>query len=175
MRQFVTFKSVCSYEKVQAVILSVWSKAMKVFFNSVLLIVPFVLFLTACGGGGGSSDSGMLIEGTLIEAGGAGHSNGIILKHSTGQPIENVEVCALGECSLTDDLGQWGFVVSDEFNGGDVLFDINGHGIATETVVEIPSGASEVFLDFKHVEGGEVKADHITVDGETSHHEEEGH
>lgn len=140
-------------------------------------ICTFSLFFStsfiACGGG--SSDSGMLIEGTLTEAGGAHHVQASILRHSVGQKIENVEICALGECSTTDGEGQWGFVAGNQFSGGDVLFSVNGHGIETTTVVNIPSGANEVFLDLQHVEGGHIEAHHITVDGETSHHEDEGH
>lgn len=129
--------------------------------------------LNACGGG--SSDSGMLIEGTLTEAGGANHAHSLVLKHSVGQRIEGVTVCALGECSTTDSEGQWGFVAEENFTGGDVLFTINGHGIDATTTVSIPEGANEVMLDFQHVEGGHIEAQHITADGETSHHEDEGH
>ena len=130
--------------------------------------------LVACGGGS-SSNSGMLIEGTLIEAGGASHANSVILKHSSGQPIENVSVCALGECSTTDLSGQWGFVVDESFTGGEVLFEINGHGIETTTLVEIADGADHVIVDFQHVEGGSVEASHITTDGNTEHHESDNH
>lgn len=145
-------------------------------YKSVVLPVSIFficLILNACGGG--SSDSGILFEGTLTEAGGAGHTNSLVLKHSVGQRIENVAVCALGECSTTDSEGQWGFVAGENFTGGDVLFTINGHGIDTTTIVSIPEGAKEVLLDFQHVEGGHIEAQHITIDGETSHHEDEEH
>lgn len=126
--------------------------------------------LTACGGG--SSDSGMLIEGTLTEAGGAGHDRVLTHAHSAGQRIENVQVCALGECSVSDAQGQWGFVAGSNFAGGEVAFSIEGHGISTTSVVDIPAGANEVFIDFQHVEGGAVEAHHVTADGVTSHNEE---
>ena len=130
--------------------------------------------LSACSGGG-SSDSGMLIEGSLTEAGGASHSRIVQPKHSAGQRIENVEICALGECSVTDGEGQWGFVAGEGFAGGAVLFTIEGHGIDTSTVVNIPAGANDIFLDLAHLPGGVVHAQHITVDGVTQHNEVEGH
>ncbi len=139
--------------------------------SSFLAIVATILSFSACGGG--SSGSGVLIEGTLTEAGGAAHSKSLILKHSEGQRIGAVEVCALGECSTTDDEGQWGFVVEDAFVGGEVLFSVKGHGIDSETVVNIPTDASDIFIDFQHVEGGMVEAHHITANGETSHNEGE--
>ncbi len=137
-----------------------------------ITILSFCLIVAACGGS--SSGSGPVIEGTLTEAGGAAHNNAVILKHSSGQKIESVTICALGECSVTDELGQWGFA-GGELPGGDVLFTLNGHGIETTSKVNIPAGANEVFIDFQHVEGGAVKAEHVTVDGETSHNEDNGH
>lgn len=147
--------------------------------RSRFIIVGLILICTslnACGGS--SSDSGMLIEGTLTEAGGAGHTNSLGLKHSVGQRIENVEICALSECSTTDSEGQWGFVVPESFTGGDALFSFKGHGIDTSSVVMITDGAKEVFVDFRHVEGGHIEVHHITIDGETSpmkNHEDEEH
>lgn len=146
---------------------------MKILKLSITALVTGSL-LAACGGGG-SSDSGILIEGTLTESGGAGHSNSVALKHSDGQRIENVQICALGECSTTDSEGQWGFVAGEGFAGGDVLFTLEGHGIASTSAVKIPGGASDVFIDFQHVEGGAVEAEHVTVDGETAHNEDEAH
>ena len=130
------------------------------------------LILTGCGGGG-SSDSGMLIAGTLTEAGGVTHSKAA--RHGAGERIEEVEICALGECSTTDSEGQWGIVAPEEFDGGNVLFSVVGHGIDTTLVVDIPEGASEVSLDLQHLEDGTIEAEHITADGETSHHEAESH
>jgi hypothetical protein len=130
--------------------------------------------LSSCGGGG-SSDSGLVVSGTLTEAGGATHSNSLALRHSDNEGIEDVEICALGECSTTDSQGLWGFVAGEDFVGGDVLFETNGHGISAMTVINIPEGAKEVVLDLRHIEGGEIKAEHVTIDGETSHNEAEGH
>ncbi len=138
--------------------------------NKFTTLITLGLILASCGGGS-SSDSGVIIEGTLTEAGGAAHNTSLNLKHSSGQTIENVEVCALGECSTTDGEGQWGFGIQNKLAGGDIQFTIKGHGIDTQTVVSLPSSANSVFIDFKHVEGGLVNADHVTVDGETSHNE----
>lgn len=133
--------------------------------------VLLALTLTACGGS--SSDSGTLIEGTLTEAGGAGHRIAALLRHSEGARIEDVVICALGECSVTDGEGQWGFVIPGNFPGGDVLFTIEGHGIDTESTFSIPANASEVVLDLVHVAGGLVTATHMTVDGAHLVHTEE--
>ena len=139
-----------------------------------IIFVSIGFFCASCGGSGGSSDSGNLIEGTLTEAGGAGHTS-VLLKHSSGQYIENVKICALNQCSTTDKDGQWGFILGENFPGGNTTFTVSGHGIETSSVIEIPAGANEVFLDLQHVEGGLVKAEHITVDGVESHHETEHH
>lgn len=135
-----------------------------------LIISLFVI--TACGG---SSQSGLLIEGTLTEAGGADHSKSIILKHEDGEKIGEVTICALGECSTTDSEGQWGFVLGDNFVGGEVLFTISGHNISANSVISIPEGATDVFLDLQHTEGGLIKAEHIIIDGVTQHNEDEDH
>lgn len=49
-------------------------------------------------------------------------------------------------------------------NGGEILFSLNGHGILTQALVAIPEETREVFLDFEHVEAGEIVASHITAD-----------
>jgi hypothetical protein len=141
-----------------------------------LAVLSFSFSLTACGGGS-SGSSGTLIEGTLTEAGGAAaaESRSLMLRHSSGQRIEDVQICALGECSTTDGEGQWALVTGDVFAGGEVLFTVKGHGIDTTAVVAIPNSAREVFVDFQHVEGGAIEAQHVTVDGETSHHEDDEH
>ena len=138
-----------------------------------LALVALCALLPACGGGGGgSSGSGLTIEGTLTQGGAAEHSAN--LKHESGEHIESVQICALGACSVTDSAGQFGFEAGAGFAGGEVLFTVNGHGIDTTSVVEIPAGAKEVIIDFQHA-AGVVTATHVTVDGETSHHEDEGH
>jgi len=65
-----------------------------------------------------------------------------------------VQVCALGECSITDDKGQWGFSVDQSFPGGDVAFTIKGHGIDSAAVANIPATARDVFIEL--VREGEV-------------------
>lgn len=109
----------------------------------------------------------------MIEAGGAGHKVAY-LKHASGQAIESVTICALGECSTTDAEGQWGFVVDNSALGTEVLFSINGHGIDAETIVSLPTAADEIFIHFNHVEGGTVAVHHLLTDGgEIESHEEE--
>ena len=136
-----------------------------------LLSVLFITLLTACGSSG--SSDGMLIEGTLTEAGGAAHKQ--FFKHAENQKIEEVTICALGQCSITDTDGQWGFVVSKDFTGGHAEFTVNGHGINTTSSIHIPENAQNVFIELQHVEGGKVEAHKITADGveQEDHHSDD--
>lgn len=134
---------------------------MRKTFLSHCIVLAFLAFtLSSCGGG--SSSSGILIEGTLIEARGTTHA-----KHTAGAPIEEVEICALLKCSLTDDEGQWGLLVDSDV--AEVLLTVNGHGIATTTVLTIPVGAHDVFVELKRVDGDAVVADRVTVTA--AHHD----
>ena len=133
-----------------------------------LITLSFLcVLLSACGGSSGSS-SEVLIEGTLTENGGAAHKYAA-LKHGSGEKIEDVTVCALGSCSTTDGEGQWGFVVAEAALGTDVLFTVNGHGIATQAVVSLPAEGEEIFISFDHVEGGVIEVSSMLVDGEELH------
>ncbi len=129
-----------------------------------MILVSVFALLSFSGCGGGSSDSGMLIEGTLTEAGGANEARFMShLLHSAGERIENVEICALGACSTTDSSGQWGFEV--EPMTGEVLFTIQGHGIDETSTATIPTGAEDVVVDLRHVPGGIVTAQVVSVNG----------
>jgi hypothetical protein len=134
-----------------------------------------LLFLTF-GCGGTSSDSEILIEGTLTEGGVISHhsKSDISMRHSSGERIEEVLICALGRCSLTDAQGQWGFVIDQEFQGGDILLTAEGHGITSQTTISVPASAREVVVDLEHREGALV-VNHLTLDGETQHLEETHH
>ncbi|MES2462702.1 MAG: hypothetical protein V4671_19140 [Armatimonadota bacterium] len=152
--------------------------------NLVALLSTSLVFLqSGCGGGGsdgdgGSLDSELLIEGTLTEAGGGGadHSRAFVFKHSEGNRLGNVQVCALGKCSTTDDKGQWSFAVDDkDFAGGNLQLSLTGHGIDTSTSVNVPKGSNQVFLQLHHVEGARIIANHVTIDGETSHSNDKEH
>lgn len=120
-----------------------------------IIVLSAIALLQACGGG--SSENGMLIEGSLIEAGGAGHRS-MVLKHQSGQPIENVKICTLGECSVTDGAGLWGIIADESFTGGRILITVDGHGILAETTTEIEEGADHVVIELRHVEGGKITA-----------------
>lgn len=136
------------------------------------LLISTLALLPACGGGSSGSDSSLVIEGTLTENGGAaGHS----ARHGVGQKIGKVEICGLGECSTTDDAGQWGFAVDAPFAGGPVVLTVIGHGIDSTFSMDVPSSARNVVLDLQHSAGGVIEAHHITIDGETSHQEPTGH
>ncbi len=123
-----------------------------------IVLALWIVCLTAGCGGDSGSGSGRLIEGTLTEAGGAGHSK-ISPKHGVGARIGDVRVCAYDQCSNTDDEGQWGFVTSEASSGGAVLFSVVGHGIDTTVVVNIPAGDSDVFLEFNHAPGGVIEVE----------------
>jgi hypothetical protein len=131
--------------------------------RSVALCVGFAVFLTACGGGGSDSD-GVVFQGTLTERG-SGHSSAASLdKHSSGQKIGDVKVCVLGECSITDDEGQWGVNVGT-FSGGDVSVVLDGHGISTSVVTNLPASAKDVEMDLDHA-GNKVTIAKLMIDGE---------
>ena len=136
-------------------------------------------FVIGCGGGGGGDDStsGIVLEGTLIQGAGGSHAR-IATKHSEGEPLEEVEICALGSCSTTDATGHWGFLAEGNFAGGDVLFTVNGHEISSSPVVSIPAGTQVANVEFIHTDGV-VSAHTLVFDGVEQVHshdtEEEGH
>jgi hypothetical protein len=129
-----------------------------------LLISAMVVSVCAACGGGGSSD-GTVFQGTLTERG-SGHSSAskIVLRHSSGQTIGEVKICILGECSVTDDQGQWGVNVS-AFAGGDVAVVLEGHGISTSVSTNLPATAKEVEMDLDH-SGNSVTISKLMIDGE---------
>jgi hypothetical protein len=145
------------------------------------LIKKSVCILLACltiGCGSGSSGSNILIEGTLTEGAGIIHSSmhqlrneSCWLKHSAGQRIEEVEICALGKCSTTNLEGEWGFFVS-EIAVSPVEFSIKGHGIDTFVAVELEQANRHVFIHFEHVEGA-VSVHHMFIDND--HHKDDHH
>lgn len=130
----------------------------------VALVLYPVLTLTGCGGS--SSDGGIAFSGLLTQGEPATHSASLSLRHGAGENIEEVEICALGECSTTDSAGLWGFVAGEEFTGGPVVFSIKGHGIDAQKLVVIPEGASDVEIHFEHGADNEIALHHMSVDGE---------
>mgnify|MGYP006905785743 CR=1 FL=1 len=141
-------------------------------------LIFMILSLGTFGGCGGGSSSGgdLLIEGRISEGGGDDHKSldgHSILKHGAGENIEEVKICALGKCSVSDSLGQWGFGVDKSHLSKDVLFTINGHGINTATAVKLPDSAKEVFIHFEH-HNGKVIVHHMEVNGERAHESNHG-
>ena len=128
-----------------------------------LFLVSLLALFSACGGGG--SYDGTVIQGTLIEQGN-GHvsTQGISLKHSASEPLEDVKVCILGECSITDGLGQWGLNIED-FPGGDIPVVVEGHGIDASVNVSLPASAREVEMDLGH-DGNVITVESLLIDGE---------
>jgi hypothetical protein len=128
-----------------------------------LSFLPLVTFVVA--GCGSSSSGGVYFNGTLTQGGSEAHV-GVEHRHSAGQNIENVEICALGECSTTDGNGAWAFEAPDPFQGGTVEFTIRGHGIDTTQSVDVPADANEVFVHFQREGANTVFVHHLMIDGE---------
>ena len=160
--------------------------------NHKLLTTTFSLLaitlLSACGGGGSSdSDSTRVIEGLLSQGETVSHTETKILnfKHSAGENIEGVEICAQfsagdKECSTTDGKGQWGFGAPTNFNGGAVEFFLKGHGIDTTKMVNVPAKGNSIFIHFENVDGKVVNLHGLEIDGvsqkiegEEDHHHDE--
>lgn len=133
--------------------------------RSVLLSLLLVAFCSACGGGGGNSSDGTVLQGTLTERG-MGHAtmSNATIKHSAGQRIEDVKVCILSECSITDGQGQWGVNI-ENFPGGDVPITVEGHGINSQTSVSLPTTAKDVEIEIGH-NANVVTVEKIIIDGE---------
>jgi len=144
----------------------------KINYISTLLFL--LIAAQACGGGSsGGAEKELLVEGLLTE--GSGNTHGARFKHDAGAPIETVSICALGKCSETDGLGQWGFTVPEELAKGDVLFTLNGHGISTEVVAKLPAANNDIYLHFEH-SNGKVIVHHMEVDGvRVQAHDEHDH
>ncbi len=129
--------------------------------SSVALASVVLAGTIACGG---SSNSDIEFAGTLSQI--ASNRTAQVL----GDPIENVEVCALGKCSITDELGRWSFVVGDDdYFGGDVLFSFRGENLLATTVVpDLLSDTDIVLVDFvATAEDSVVVASMDEIDDET--------
>jgi uncharacterized membrane protein len=129
------------------------------------IIASCLTFMAVVMCGCGSSSDGVYFNGTLTQGGAVAHAD-LEHRHSAGQNIENVEVCALGECSTTDGSGAWAFEAPDSFAGGTVEFTIKGHGLDTAQSVEVPAGVSEVFVHFQREGTNTVVVHHLMLDGE---------
>ncbi|MFN5061644.1 MAG: hypothetical protein ACK5GN_02245 [Pseudomonadota bacterium] len=126
---------------------------------------------SACGGSGSNSSQGTVIQGTLIERG-SGHADGKngpipydwTAKHSAGEAIEEVKVCLDTTCSLTDGMGQWGVNI-DGFSGGKLAVTVEGHGINSQTNVDLPANAKDVVLNLAHSKNT-ISVEKLIIDGE---------
>ncbi|MFN8392828.1 MAG: hypothetical protein U0136_21220 [Bdellovibrionota bacterium] len=90
-----------------------------------------------CGGGGNVGDDTIILRGTVRSV-------------QLQEPISGVQVCALGGCSRTDSNGRWAFTLeASGYNGGDVLFSLDGTELNAQTVVPaIGSETEEVNIIF---------------------------
>lgn len=139
-----------------------------------LFVSLIACFALGCGGGSGSD--GVVFQGTLTERG-VGHAvMNLSFKHLAGERISDVKICILGECSITDEQGQWGVNVG-EFSGGQITIVLDGHGINSSVTTDIDEGAKEVSMDLNHNKGV-VTVSNLTIDGHnhSEHdHSEDGH
>jgi hypothetical protein len=55
----------------------------------------------------------------------------------------------MSECSITDDLGQWGVNV-ENFTGGTVTITADGHGISSSVSYDFPAYPKEITLELDH-------------------------
>jgi hypothetical protein len=130
------------------------------------IALSFLSLLTfVVAGCGSSSSDGIYFHGTLTQGGAEAHA-GVGHRHLAGQNIENVEICALGECSTTDGNGSWAIEAPESFNGGAVEFSINGHGINTTQSLDVPADVNEVFVHFQREGSNTVFVHHLMIDGE---------
>lgn len=132
--------------------------------SKVLGLAGICLLSAACGGGGSNGSDAIVFEGELTQGGSTEHAERR-LKHGAGEPIENVKICALGRCSTTDSEGNYGFIAPSDFKGGDVLFEVEGHGILASTVVSVPDSAKDVFVHFETSAKTEVHVHELLIDG----------
>lgn len=98
----------------------------------------------ACGGSG----SNKVIQGNV--SGPIATLSAIHFKNDNG--IAGVQVCALGECDITDDNGDFAFSVKEV--PGDTLFSFSGGGFSGDVVVGLPSGAALVSVQFMLTQNG---------------------
>lgn len=135
--------------------------------NKINLFLTFLplAFLISCGSSGGDGGS-KVIEGQLTEGVGDAHTESRI-KHGVDEPIEEVEVCSLGRCSKTDSQGMFGFSVSDDFKGGDILLTVAGHETNSEIVINFPENVSTLFVHLERHSSTEVEIHHLIHDGVT--------
>jgi hypothetical protein len=139
---------------------------------NILITLILGTLCAACGGsGGGESSEGTVIQGTLTQTG-LGHSAMLSAKHAAGERIEDVKICVLSECSITDGQGQWGVNV-DNLPGGEVIVTVNGHGIDSQTSVFLPETAREVVIELGR-DGNIITVSQLLIDGEdhTGHNHE---
>jgi hypothetical protein len=132
------------------------------------LLLTSLTFTFGCGSSSSSSDT--VFEGTLTQGDEAGERS--VASHGANDNIGEVNICALGQCSITDDQGQWGFSIGERFPGGVVTFSFKGHGMSAQTDVQIPEGSRDVYIHFEN-QNDKVAVHHMTVNEERV--EAEGH
>jgi hypothetical protein len=133
-----------------------------------LLKIVFALtvctLVSACGGS--SSSSGVILEGQITQGAEETHANNALLnRHGENEPIQDVEVCALGVCALTDSEGQFGMELPEDFEGGELVLSAKGHGIDSQTALHLDSTANDVFVHLQNQDGN-LMIHHLMINGE---------
>lgn len=122
-----------------------------------------LLFVGACGSSGGDSSDGVVFEGQLTQ--GPEDSHSARIKHGEDEPIEEVQICALGRCGTTDGKGTFGFSAPDSYTGGDVNFTVSGHNTEASVVVPVPMNSKDVYVHLEKHSSSKVIVHHLEVDG----------
>lgn len=137
--------------------------------RTIVAILAIALSMSSCGGGSGSD--GTVIEGTLTQTGAGHRSASIVFKHAVGARIEDVKICVLGQCSITDGEGQWGVNI-ENFPGGDFVISVDGHGISTTVQSSAPASTKNMVVALGR-DGNVVTVEKLFIDGED--HSEHDH
>jgi len=136
--------------------------AKKIFSLSVSLTLIFS-FVACGGGGGGSGENAVNIEGTLSSA----SATSRLLTAGDGG-VSGVEVSALGDSTVTDDLGNFNLTTDGTvFSGGPVEFTLQGSGVdGTAAFSDVAGGpGATAFIDLAVQDDGSIAGISSDSDG----------
>lgn len=135
-----------------------------------IALVGCLLSSIACGDSSGGGRN-TLFRGTLIQ--GAEATNR--MAHELGGGLPGVEICTLGQCTLTEPNGSWR-IRSGAGRDQEILFTVKGHGADTSFILDIPLRARTVEMDKDlHTEFGDHHDDHDEHDDHAGHDHDDDH
>jgi len=134
-----------------------------------IALVGCLLSSIACGSDSGG-DRDTLFRGTLVQ----GEEATNRLAHELGGGLPGVEICTLGQCTLTESNGSWR-IRSGAGRDQEILFTVKGHGADTSFILDIPIRARTVEIEKElHTEFGDHHndhEDHAGHDHDDDHHD----